>query len=389
MLRVGVIGVGNIGRTHLKAYQELAGECTIVGLCDIYPAHAEEKKAELGLDVPVFAEYTDLLASVRPDLVSVCTPPNTHASITIGCLGTGVNVVVEKPMAPSLEECDAMLAAQRASGALLSVVHQNRFRADMALLKTAVDSGLVGRITHMQVNSSWWRGRPYYDLWWRGTWASEGGGCTLNHAVHHVDLALWLAGRPSSVTAVLANAAHDNSEVEDLSIAVLELDRGLVAITASVVDHGEEQSIVIHGEHARVSQPWKVVAEATQPNGFPLPGGNPEVVTQLEALAAAQVPPAREGHLGLLADVVAAVRDHRAPAVTGEDGRAAIELITAIYESGTEHARVELPLTPDDPYYQAGRLPGLAHHFFAKEKAIEDLGGFILVEGSPDPAQRP
>ena len=390
MIRVGVIGVGNIARSHLKAYMEFADQCEVVALCDIFPKHAEEKQAQLGLPpVPVYESHCDMLAHEKLDVVSICTPPNTHAGIAIDCLNAGVNVIVEKPMAPSLEECDAMMAAQRASGKLLSVVHQNRFRDDMAVVKAAVDSGLLGHITHMQVNSSWWRGRSYYDLWWRGTWASEGGGCTLNHAVHHIDLTLWLAGCPQSVTAVLANTAHDNSEVEDLSIAILELDRGLAEITASVVDHGEEQSIVIHGEKARVSQPWKVVAETSQPNGFPTPGGDPELVAKIEAVAAAHVPLTHQGHPGLIGDVLAALREGRPPAVTGEDGRAAVEVITAIYESGQERRTVELPLSPDDPYYKAGNLAALAHHFYEKENSVEDLGGFMLVEGSPDPAQRP
>jgi len=389
MLKIGLVGVGNIGRTHLKAYQEFPDQCEIVALCDIYPQHAVDKQVELGLTaVPVYQSAAEMLAEATLDLVSVCTPPSSHAEIAIACLNAGVNVLVEKPMAPSLEECDAMMAAEKASGKMLSVVAQNRFRDDMAILKAAVDSGLIGRITHMQVNSSWWRGRPYYDLWWRGTWASEGGGCTLNHAVHHVDLTLWLAGQPKSVVSVLANTAHDNSEVEDLSIAILELDRGLAEITASVVDHGEEQSIVIHGEKARVSQPWKAVADTTQGNGFPMPGGDPELVARLNAIADSHVPLAHEGHPGQIGDVLAAVRDGRRPAIGGQDGRAAVELITAIYESGNEHRTVTLPLRPDDPYYGAGKLPQLARHFYEKENSVEDLGGFIVVEGSPDPAQR-
>ncbi|MDR2975481.1 MAG: Gfo/Idh/MocA family oxidoreductase [Propionibacteriaceae bacterium] len=389
MLKVGIIGLGNISRAHLFGYQAFPDECEIVALCDIYPDKAQAKAQEFKLgSATVYDNHRDLLAKEQVDLVSICTPPNTHAQITIDALRAGVNVLVEKPMAPSLEECDAMLAAQKESGKTLAVVAQNRFRDDMAVLKAAVSSGLIGDITHMQVNSSWWRGRAYYDLWWRGTWASEGGGCTLNHAVHHVDLTLWLAGRPTSVTSVLANAAHDNSEVEDLSVSVLQLDRGLAEITASVVDHGEEQSIVVHGTKARVSQPWKVVATLPQPNGFPMPGGNPELSEQLEAIAAAHQPLAHVGHEGEIGDVLAALRDGRPPAITGQDGRAAIELITAIYESGTEHRTVNLPLTPDDPYYHAGKLPELAHHFYEKENSVVDQGGFIIVEGSPDPAQR-
>ena len=386
MIRVGIIGTGGISRAHILGYQQFPDDCRIVAVCDIILARAERAGHELGPDVRVYQCHADMLAAKDLDLVSIATPPATHAPITVDCLDAGVNVLVEKPMAPSLEECDAMLAAQRRSGKLLSVVAQNRFRDDMALLKEAIGSGLIGEITHMQVNSSWWRGKPYYDLSWRGTWASEGGGCTLNHAVHHIDLALWMAGRPSSVTAVLANAAHDNSEVEDLSVAILQLGRGLATITSSVVDQGEEQSIIVYGEKARVSQPWKVVTAVPQPNGFPAPGGDPELAAQLEAIAANHQPLPHEGHTGQIGDVLEAVRDSRTPAITGGDGRSAIELITAIYESGNEHRTVNLPLTSDDPYYHAGELPKRAHHFFEKQNSVDDQAGFIIVGASPDPA---
>src|SRR5690625_6519128 len=105
-----------------------------------------------------------------------------------------------------------MLEAQSRSGACLSVIAQNRFRDDMAQLKAVLDSGKVGRIAHARIASEWWRGHSYYDLWWRGTWASEGGGCTLNHAIHHIDISLWLLGRPRAVAAMMTNAGHDRSE---------------------------------------------------------------------------------------------------------------------------------------------------------------------------------
>jgi predicted dehydrogenase len=245
-------------------------------------------------------------------------------------------------------------------------------------------SGLIGDVSHVQVNSAWWRGRAYYDLWWRGTWASEGGGCTLNHAIHHIDLTLWMLGRPSSVTAVLTNAQHDNAEVEDLSVAILQYDRALAELTSSVVHHGEEQAIVVHGAHARVSQPWRATAEVAQPNGFPAPGGNPALVAQLDALAAAHRPLPHLGHAGQIGDVLAALREGRRPAVDGTDGRNAVELVTAIYQAGIERRTVDLPLTPDDPYYHSGALERRAPHFFEKTGSAGALPGQIIVGSRAD-----
>ncbi|MEL5990758.1 Gfo/Idh/MocA family protein [Microbacterium phosphatis] len=386
MLRIGIIGAGNIAGAHVEAYRRFPEECEIVALFDVVGEKAARRRDELGLAQAVAYDDLDrMLAEAGLDLVSIASPPSSHADLAIRALSAGVDVLVEKPMAPSLQECDAMIAAAEANGRILSVVAQNRFRDDMATLKEVLDSGLAGPVSHVQVSSAWWRGLPYYDLWWRGTWESEGGGCTLNHAIHHLDLTLWMLGSPKAVTAVLTNAAHENAEVEDLSVAILQYDRALAEITSSVVHHGEEQAIVVQARDARVSQPWKVTASTSSPNGFPEPGGDPELEARIEAQAEAHVALAHQGHAGQIGDVLAAVRDRRAPAIDGRAGRAAVELVTAIYESGIEGRTVALPLTPSDPYYRSGTLVSRAPRFYAKTASAGELPGEIIVGGSAEP----
>ena len=393
MLTVGIIGTGNIARAHLAAYSAFPTEVRIVGLADIVPAKAEAAREENGLtEATVYDDAGTMLAAEQLDLVSIATPPGTHCALTVQALDAGVNVVVEKPMAPSLEECDRMLEAQRRSGKLLSVIAQNRFRDDMAQLKAVLESGKIGRIAHARIASEWWRGHSYYDLWWRGTWESEGGGCTLNHAIHHIDLTLWLLGRPQAVTAMMTNAAHDNAEVEDLSIAILQYERALAELTSSVVHHGEQQEIVVQGEHARISQPWRAVAETARPNGFPEAGGNAELVAELDALAAQQTPLEHTGHTGQLGDVISALAEGRAPLVDGEDGKRAIELVTAIYAAAIERRTVDLPISPEDPYYRHGTLIDSAPHFFEKTTSVASQDGDIIVgptHRQPLPASTP
>lgn len=387
MLKVGIIGTGGIADAHIRGYLEFPDRCQIVALADLSATTASRKQAKFELpDATVYEGAAALIAAGGVDLVSVCTPPSTHRDLTVELLDAGINVLVEKPMAPSLEDCDAMLEAQRRSGKLLSVVAQNRFRDDMATLKAAVDSGLLGSISHLRVDSAWWRGLPYYDLWWRGTWESEGGGCTLNHAIHHIDLALWLMGRPDEVAAMLSNAQHDNAEVEDLSVAILRYGRGLAQLTSSVVHHGEEQAIVVQGEHASVSQPWRVIAEKSADNGFPVAGGNTQLATALNALADSHVPLAHEGHAGQIGDVLQAIRDGHEPVADGVDGRNAIEVVTAIYKAGIERQHVSLPLEPDDPYYRAGTLIERAPHFFEKRESVREFAGDIIVGASSSSA---
>jgi predicted dehydrogenase len=371
MLRIGIIGTGSIARAHISGYLAFPDQCEIVALADVMPGRAAEAAETFGLTEAVgYDDPLRMLAEARLDVVSIATPPSSHAALSIAALDAGVNVLVEKPMAPSLEECDAMLAAQERSGKLLSVVAQNRFRDDLATLKSVVDSGLLGSISHVRVDSAWWRGLPYYDLWWRGTWEKEGGGSTLNHAIHHIDLLLWLLGRPTEITAMLANAQHDNSEVEDLSVAVFRYGRGLAQLTSSVVHHGEEQEIVIQGENARVSQPWKIVADRADGGGFPANGGDFAIVEAIEAAASQREPLRHRGHEGQIGDLLLAIRDGRAPLADGTDGRNAIEVVTAIYKAGIERTFVALPLRADDPYYRAGHLVAHAPRFFEKRTSL-------------------
>ncbi|MFT4258941.1 Gfo/Idh/MocA family protein [Microbacterium sp.] len=371
MLRIGIIGTGGIADAHISAYRAFGAECEIVALADVIPGKAAQKAAAFGLsDAVAYDDPATMIARARLDVVSIATPPSTHAPLAIAALDAGIHVLVEKPMAPSLEECDAMLAAQERSGRLLSVVAQNRFRDDLAALKAVVDSGLLGAISHVRIDSAWWRGLPYYDLWWRGTWEKEGGGCTLNHAIHHIDLLLWLLGRPVEVTAMLANAQHDNAEVEDLSVAVFRYERALAQLTSSVVHHGEEKEIVIHGEHAMISQPWRVIAERSRPDGFPEKERDVERQAAIEAIVAGREPLAHLGHDGQVGDLLAAIREGRPPIADGRDGRNAVEVVTAIYKAGFEREVVTLPLQVNDPYYRAGQLVANAPHFFEKKASL-------------------
>lgn len=380
MLSIGIIGTGNISRAHLHAYLQFPEEVQVVALADIEPGKAETARAEFALDgARVYEDATAMLASEHLDLVSIATPPGTHCELSVQALEAGVHVIVEKPMAPSLEECDRMLEAQRRSGKLLSVIAQNRFRDDMAQLKAVLDSGRIGRIAHARIASAWWRGRAYYDLWWRGTWASEGGGPTLNHAIHHIDLALWLLGRPQAVAAMMTNAGHDNAEVEDLSVALLQYERGLAELTSSVVHHGEQQEIIVQGEHARIGQPWSVAAETARPNGFPETGGDAELVAELEALAAGQAPLEHTGHTGQLGDVIAAIREGRAPLVDGEAGKRAIELVTAIYAAAIERRTIDLPITAENPWYRSEMLLERAPRFYEKTASVRSQEGEAII----------
>lgn len=373
MIRVAIIGTGNISPAHIKAYLAFPGRCEIVALADIYPEKARLKAEQYGLDAEICDSHKQLLGRKDIDLVSICTPPFCHAEIAIDFMNDGKNVIVEKPMAASLEECDRMMEAQKKSNTVLAVIAQNRFKDSVMNLKKVLDSGKIGRVLHTQVDSYWWRGHCYYDLWWRGLWEKEGGGCTLNHAVHHIDMLGWMLGAPLKVQALLSNAAHDNAEVEDISIAAFQYEKGAVAqVTSSVIHHGEEQQIIFQGEKARISAPWKVTASLSKENGFP--ERNESLEKELEKFYESLPSLPHTGHEGEIDDVLTAVETGGRPLITGESGRLTIELITAIYKAGFEQKTVTLPISNKDPYYTAKGIQEHAIHFYEKSNSVVNLG---------------
>lgn len=380
MINVAIIGAGAIAPAHIKAYQLFDDRCRIVAICDIYPEKAEKMAANFNLDVEIYSDYKEMLKISNIHLVSVCTPPYRHAELAIACLYAEKHVVVEKPMASSLEECDAMNLAQKSSGKVLSIISQNRFTNPMMKLKAVLDTKLMGPIVHTQVDSFWWRGHCYYDLWWRGTWEKEGGGCTLNHAVHHIDICHWMNGMPSEVTAIATNTSHDNAEVEDLSVAIWRYPNGCLAqITSSVVHHGEEQQLIFQGKNARVSVPWKVRASKSQPNGFPVKDEEleeklQEVYDQVKELEF-------EGHAAQVEDLLSAIEGKKKVLVDGIEGRKTLELITAIYQSASLGQTVKLPLNEDSPFYTREGVLSKAVHFYEKKKHVDNFTESTITLG--------
>lgn len=381
MSNVAVIGCGNISSQHIEAYLRFSKRCKIVALVDIYPEKARKRAAEFVPDAAVYDAHQALLERKDVDLVSVCTPPYTHKEITVNLLKAGKNVILEKPMATSLEECDAITNAWLESGKTLSIIAQNRFRTPIMKLKRTLEAGLIGNVLHAQVDSFWWRGHCYYDLWWRGTWDKEGGGCTLNHAVHHIDMLNWMMGLPREVTAVLGNTAHDNAEVEDLSVAILKYANGALGqLTSSVVHHGERQQLIFQGQKARISAPWELYASRSKGNGFPERA--PEVEAEIQEFYDGLPDVAYEGHTGQIDNVLTALEQHTQPLIQARNGRDALEMITAIYKAGSTGLSVQLPLAPNDPFYTTKGMIAGAKHFYEKKTAIANFADERITVGS-------
>ncbi len=349
MFHVAVIGAGGIAPSHVEGFLQFPDTARITAVANRSILRAHDTIARYRLDATAFSDYRPALDGA--DIVVICTPPDSHRAIAEAAFARGAHVLVEKPMAPCLADCDAMIDAARRSGRLLSVVAQSRFISSIHHAITMMRSGDYGRIQFAQVNSFWWRGQSYHDLAWRGRWETEGGGCTLNQAIHHVDLLLWSKGLPAEVTAVMGNLAHGNSEEEDISLALLRYADGTLGqLNSGLFHHGEPQLLNFQLEQVGVSLPFDVVASKQRSNGFPVADEDAAQRFRTEYQSRAAL--AHEHHTGQIADFLSAIERRTEPLVTGESGRAALELVTAVYKSASTASTVPLPLHADDPFYR-------------------------------------
>ena len=379
MVRIGIIGSGAIAQVHADAYLEFPDRCEVRAVCDLYVNKAEELITKKGLkNAKAYKEIEALLSSNEVDAVSICLPPDTHAEVAIKALNAGKNVLVEKPMAPSLAECDAMIEAAEKNGKILSPVAQNRFKTPNARVKTMIQEGTAGKVLYAAINSLWWRGSNYYDIWWRGTWDNECGGCLTSHAVHHIDLLLWMLGKPERVTGIITNVGHDNSECEDLGMAILEYPGMLAQLTASLVNHDEEQELIFQAERGRLSVPWATAASKALPNGFPEEDSDAKKAIQerYESIPALK----NEGHPAQIENFLNAIEGTQELAITGKDGRAALELIMAIYKSSLTRQPVTLPIDKGDTFYSRDMTKAMPR-FRQKTRSVENFASSEITLG--------
>lgn len=379
VMGVAIVGAGAIATIHIDAFQAFPARCEVRAICDLFVEKAQQLIDENGLSARAYSEISVALAQPDIDIISICLPPSMHAPIALAALKAGKHVLVEKPMACSLEECDTMIAAAQESGRVLSVVCQNRYKTPYFKTKQLIDQGIAGDIKQTIVNSLWWRGGNYYDLWWRGTWEKECGGCMTSHAVHHLDLLQWMVGMPARITAVIGNVAHDNSECEDVGMAILEYPGMFAQVTASLVNHGEEQELVFQGDKGRISVPWKTASQKALPNGFP-EANTPEadrIQRAYDDLPALSV----EGHPAQIQNFLKAIDGEEPLMADGQEGRKTIELIMGIYKAAALRQTVTLPLLPEDPFYRKDTMTAQMPRFFEKKKSVENFAPTKITLG--------
>ena len=306
-----------------------------------------------------YSDVAQMLDECGVQALSIATPHPLHAEPAIAAATVGVHVLVEKPLAASVSDCDAMLAAARQSGTKLGVISQRRWYEPVERMKAAIDAGKIGvPLLGVFMMYSWREPSYYQSDPWRGRWDTEGGGVLVNQSPHMIDLLAWLMDDLAvEVSGYWANLNHPSVAVEDTSVAILRFrNGGLGSIVASLSQKpGIYTRVHIHGATgasvgvetdrgatfiagvSTISEPplndlWNIPGEEDQLGRF-----------QAEDRARFRAIDAVNHYHGLqIKDFLGSIIDDRPPLVTGEDGRRVVSLFQAIYQSNREGRTIKL-----------------------------------------------
>ncbi|VTS02896.1 Gfo/Idh/MocA family protein [Tuwongella immobilis] len=338
-LGFAIVGCGMIARFHTRALAEVPG-AKLAGLVSRSTESAQKLLADTeSAPVPIFQNLTDALKHPGIDGIIITTPSGLHRDPAIEAAKAGKHVVVEKPLEITAERCDAIIQACDQAGVHLCTIFPSRFGDAVQELKAAVDAKRLGRLTLGETTCKWWRSQEYYDLGgWKGTQALDGGGALMNQAIHNVDLLLWMMGNVTHVSGFTATLAHERIEVEDTAVACMRFESGALGVIQATtsVHPGFPKTIAVHGDRGSVVVEQEDLLHWTFQDELPTDAAVRARFAQKVGASGGSSNPAaisHQGHARQLTDFVQAIRDGRKPVVDGREGRKAVALIEAIYES--------------------------------------------------------
>jgi len=326
-VRFGIAGCGRIARVHADEILTLP-QAELVAVNDIDPYALRDFAAYY--NVKGYCDYKEMLEDQDLDVIVICTPSGLHAKMGVMAACSGRHVLVEKPLALTLADADMLVNTCEKAGVILAVVMQKRFCRFFQMLKSAVDKGSFGILSHAGATVRWNRDEAYYaSNSWRGKKA-EDGGVMMNQAIHIVDILLWLMGGVESVFAYTATRCR-SIEAEDVGVAVLKFRSGALGVIEAastvyprnleqtVAVFGEKGTVVVGGEKAERLMTWR----------FSGTEEDDRAVCLEEGMSCS----GKSGHRAVLRDMVKAILTGSRPAVDGREGRKALETVLGIYRS--------------------------------------------------------
>lgn len=366
---IAILGCGKVAHLHAKAVENLPN-AKLAGVWSRTIKTAKDFASQY--KVAYYTSIEDLVRKEKVDLVIVCTPHPFHVNPVIEAASVGANVLVEKPLASTLEDADKMIAACKHAGVKLGVISQRRWYEPVKRVKEAIDAGKIGNPVFGTINMLGWRDKDYYDAdEWRGTWKMEGGGVLVNQAPHQLDILLWYMGEIDEVYGQWKNLNHPYIEVEDTAVAIVKFKNG--GIGNIIVSNSEKPGIYgkvhVHGENGAsvgvqtdggamfiagmsgileppINDVWSVPGEEKM-----LEEWKKEDTTHFNSIDPTVYYMERQ-----IEDFLQAIQNNTEPLVTGEDGRRTVELFTAIYRSTRDNMPIKFPLQAENRVDMDGRI---------------------------------
>ncbi len=356
--KVGIVGLGKVAHLHAQALKEIPNAEFTAG-CSRSIEKANSYVGDYG--ARAYDDISQMVKTEDLDLVIICTPHPNHVEPTVEALEAGAHVLVEKPLASTLQDCDVMIEAARRTRLKLGVISQRRWYPPTLRVKNAMDSGKIGKPVMGTINMLGWRDEDYYKSdEWRGSWELEGGGVLVNQAPHQLDLFCWLMGPIDEVYGHWANLNHPYIEVEDTALAIVKFKSGAIGniIVSNSQKPGIFGKIQVHGENgssvgvqteggAMFIAGMAPILEPPVNDLWTIPGEENmlEEFTREDNELFDKVDPTVYFIRLQIEEYLDALDKGREPLVNGEEARKTVELFTAIYRSTRDNKPVKFPLS--------------------------------------------
>lgn len=337
MIKFAIVGCGHIANKHAEQIKGISN-ARLIAVCDkvvgVMKSFVEKYAAT------AYEDMEEMLNNEEIDVICVCTPSGLHAPLVIQAAKAKKHVIVEKPIALTLEDADQMIQACKENGVKLAVVHPNRFRPAVMAVRKAMDQGMFGKLSHANATVRWNRNQNYYDQApWRGTKAQDGG-VLMNQAIHNLDLLIWLMGDVHEVYNMSATRLRD-IEAEDVSAGVVRFESGaigLIEAATTVYPENYEESLCIFGESGTIKIGGKTANHIKHwQTALMNPEETQKLVNQID-----EDPYGKPGHRWIIEDMIKAIEQDKEPIVSGEDGKKVLKLVLDLYKSAENNQPVAL-----------------------------------------------
>ncbi|MEF9951726.1 MAG: Gfo/Idh/MocA family oxidoreductase [Clostridium sp.] len=349
-LKFAIIGCGRISYKHVEAIVNNIEEAELVAVCDVVEDRAIDKKNQYlelvpGAQVNVYTDYKEMLQKENLQVATIATESGYHKDIAIDCMNAKVAVIIEKPMALSIDDANEMIKCAKDNSVKLCVSHQNRFNKVIQDLRGAVEDERFGRIVNGTARILWNRNMGYYQQApWRGTWAQDGG-TLMNQCIHNIDLLQWMMNSEVDTVYAQCDTFLRDIEAEDFGAIIVRFKSGAIGIiegSACVYPRNLEETLSIFGEKGTVCigglavnkiETWKFedASENEESDILRAQEGDPDSVYGF-------------GHTPLFKDTIDAINEDREPLVNGEEGKRGMAIILAAYKSRLTGMPVKFPL---------------------------------------------